>query len=102
MFISLTGLTVKEFDELCESFGETWNEYTKQPKKDPGKGGRPYALEVMEDRLLFILFYLKTYPLQTVLAYSFEISQAEANFLVHQLSLVLGMTLKKEGFTPQG
>jgi hypothetical protein len=50
--------------------------------------------------LLFILFYLKTYPLQTVLAYSFEISQGEANFLVHQLSYVLRMTLKKDDFIP--
>lgn len=100
MFISLTGLTVKEFDELCVSFGATWNEYTKQHEKDPRKGGRPYALDVMEDRLFFILFYLKTYPLQTALAYSFEISQAEANLLVHQLSIVLRMALKKDGFTP--
>lgn len=100
MFLSLTSLTVKEFDELCVGFAETWNEHTHQQEKDPSKGGRPYALDVMEDRLLFILFYLKTYPLQMVLAYSFEICQGEANFLVHQLSLVLRMTLKKEGFTP--
>ena len=100
IFLSLTSLTVKEFDELCASFAETWNEHTGQLEKDPGKGGRPYALDVMEDRLLFILFYLKTYPLQNVLAYSFEICQGEANFLVHQLSRVLGMTLKKEGFAP--
>lgn len=100
VFLSLTSLTVKEFDELCASFAETWNEHTNQHEKDLGKGGRPYVLDVMEDRLLFILFYLKTYPLQTVLAYSFEISQSEANLLVHQLSFVLGMTLKKGGFTP--
>ena len=99
-FLSLTSLTVKEFDELCVRFGETWNKYTKQHERDPGKGGRPYVLDVMEDRLLFILFYLKTYPLQTVLAYSFEISQSEANFLVHQLSFVLKLTLKKDDFLP--
>jgi hypothetical protein len=100
IFLSLTSLTVKEFEKLCVSFAETWNEHTDQQGKDPGKSGRPYALDVMEDRLFFILFYLKTYPLQNVLAYSFEICQGEANFLVHQLSLVLRMTLKKEGFTP--
>jgi hypothetical protein len=100
MFLSLTSLTVKEFDELCVSFAENWNEYTNQDENDPSKGGRPYALDVMEDRLFFILFYLKTYPLQMVLAYSFEICQGEANFLVHQLSLVLRMALKKGGYTP--
>lgn len=100
IFISLTSLTVKEFDKLCMGFAETWNEHTNQQGKDPRMGGRPYALDAMEDRLFFILFYLKTYPLQNVLAYSFEMCQGEANFLVHQLSLVLRMTLKKEGFTP--
>ena len=100
VFLSLTSLTVKEFDELCLGFAETWNEHTKQDEKDPSKGGRPYVLDVMEDRLLFILFYLKTYPLQTVLAYSFEISQSEANSLVHQLSFVLRLTLKKDDFIP--
>jgi len=100
VFLSLTSLTVKEFKELCLGFAETWNEHTKQDEKDPSKGGRPYVLDVMEDRLLFILFYLKTYPLQTVLAHSFEISQSEANFLVHQLSFILRMTLKKDDFTP--
>ena len=100
MFLSLTSLTVKEFDELCVSFAETWYEHTNQHEKEPSNGGRPYALDVMEDRLLFILFYLKTYPLQMVLAFSFEICQGEANLLVHQLSLVLRMTLKKDGFTP--
>lgn len=99
-FLSLTSLTVEEFDELCASFGKLWNEHTGQQEKDPQKGGRPYVLDTMEDRLFFILFYLKTYPLQTVLAYSFEISQSEANFLVHHLSFVLKLTLKKEDFTP--
>jgi hypothetical protein len=100
VFLSLTSLTVEEFDELYVGFAKAWNEYTKQHEKDPKKGGRPHVLDVMEDRLFFILFYLKTYPLQTVLAYSFEISQSEANLLVHQLSLVLQMALKKDGFTP--
>ena len=100
VFLSLTSLTVKEFDELCVSFCKVWNEYTAQHEKDPRKGGRPYALDTMEDRLFFILFYLKTYPLQTILAYSFEIGQGEANLLVHQLSRVLRMTLKKDDFTP--
>ena len=100
VFLSLTSLTVEEFNELCVGFAKAWDEYTKQHEKDPRKGGRPHVLDVMEDRLLFILFYLKTYPLQTVLSYSFEISQSEANLLVHQLSFVLQMALKKGGFTP--
>jgi hypothetical protein len=99
-FLSMTSLNVEEFDELCVSFGECWNEYTKANEKDPKKGGRPPALTSMEDRLFFILFYLKTYPLQEVLAFSFEISQSEANKQIYILSHVLNMTLEKLGFKP--
>lgn len=99
-FVSLTSLKVKEFDKLCVAFSKAWSEFTRQAEKSTSKGGRDYAIKTMEDRLFFILFYLKTYPLQTVLAYSFEISVGEANLLVHQLSQVLKMALKQDDFMP--
>jgi hypothetical protein len=99
-FLSLTSLSIKEFDRLCVAFSTAWDEFTQQAERDHSKGGRDYVLETIEDRLFFILFYLKTYPLQTVLAYSFEISLGEANLLVHQLSQVLRMALKKDNFIP--
>jgi hypothetical protein len=99
-FLSLTSLTVREFSELCAVFGKHWNEFTKQSEKNPSKGGRPHALKTMEDRLLFILFYLKTYPLQEVIAYSFGISQGAANILIHQFSRILKLALQEGGFIP--
>lgn len=99
-FKSLTGLSIYEFDELCVTFGETWKEFTHQADQDPRRGGRPYTLKSMEDRLFFILFYLKTYPLQEVLAFSFEMSLGEANTLIHQFSAILRATLNKGGFVP--
>jgi tetratricopeptide (TPR) repeat protein len=99
-FLSLTSLTVHEFSELCAVFGKHWNEFIKQSEKNPSKGGRPHALKTMEDRLLFILFYLKTYPLQEVIAYSFGISQGAANILIHQFSHILKLALQEGGFIP--
>jgi hypothetical protein len=99
-FISMTSLTVEEFDELCVVFGECWDEHTKEREKEPSKGGCPPLLKTAEDRLFFILFYFKTYPLQEVLAYSFEMSQSEANKLIHLLSLVLKMALHRTGSMP--
>ncbi|BBL73655.1 hypothetical protein MishRS11D_07530 [Methylomagnum ishizawai] len=96
----MTSLTVQEFSELCVLFGRHWNEFTKQSERNPGKGGRPHALKTMEDRLLFILFYLKTYPLQEVIAYSFGISQGAANILIHQFSHILKLALQEGGFVP--
>jgi hypothetical protein len=99
-FKSMTSLTVKEFEDLCVVFQECWNEHTKEHDKIPSKGGCPPILKTAEDRLFFILFYFKTYPLQEILAYSFEMSQSEANKLIHVLSYVLKMALQKTGSMP--
>lgn len=47
----------------------------------------------MEDKLLFILFYCKVYPLQEVMAFLFETSQGRDNAWIHTLSTVLQMAL---------
>jgi len=99
-FLSLTSLTVSEFDILCIQFAEKWIEITKDDLKDAANGGRPPGIKTIEDRLLFILFYLKTYPLQEVIGYCFGISQETANQQIHLLSNVLSKTLKKMGHAP--
>jgi hypothetical protein len=55
----------------------------------------------MEDRLFFILRYLKEYPLQESIALNFGISQATANKEIHFLSHVLYETLKYIGHSAQ-
>lgn len=97
---AMTSLTRNEFDELLVAFAQTWDEVTGQASKDPRKGGRPPRLNNAADRLLFILFYLKTYPLQEVIAHLFDLSQGQANFLIHQLSEVLRKTLQTQCFSP--
>jgi hypothetical protein len=99
-FLSMTTLTIQEFDKLSITFGECWSEYKKINERDIKKGGRPPILATIKDKLFFILFYFKTYPLQEVMAFSFEMSQGEANEMIHELSLVLKMTLQKTDFLP--
>lgn len=99
-FLSLTSLTIKEFDKLSITFGECWNDYKKINEKDIKKGGRPPILATTKDKLFFILFYFKTYPLQEVIAFSFEMSQSQANEMIQELSIVLKMTLQKTDFLP--
>jgi Helix-turn-helix of DDE superfamily endonuclease len=57
-------------------------------------------LKTLQDRLFFILFYLKVYPLQEVLAHLFGMSQGHANFYIYELSQVLRKTLEKTGDLP--
>ena len=98
--IAMTSLYRSEFEELCRAFGEVWNEHTHQNERDPSKGGRKPILKTMEDRLFFILFYLKTYPLQEILAHLFGMSQGQANYYIYETSAVLRKTLEKSGNLP--
>ncbi len=95
--MAMTSLTPAEFDELLVVFATAWDEETG---RDPAKGGRPPIIAHMADRLLFILFYLKTYPLQEVIAHLFGMSQPQANFTIHQLSAILSKALDARGHKP--
>jgi len=92
---AMTTLDRNEFEYLCSFFSKVWDESTQQFQKDESKGGRKPILKNHEDRLFFILFYLKTYPLQEVLAHLFGMSQGKAHFLIYQLSTILRETLKQ-------
>src|SRR5262245_30899091 len=59
------------------------------------------ALFQMEDKLLFILFYCKVYPLQEVMAFLFDTSQGRVNEWIHQRSIVLQMALGKAQALPE-
>jgi len=94
---AMTSLNPSEFEDLLVHFSEAWE---KENGADRSKGGRPPVIAAMADRLLFVLFYLKTYPLQEVIAHLFGLSQPQANFLIHHLSAVLGQALAAGGHRP--
>ena len=72
----------------------------KERKRKYG-GGRHANLDKIEDKLLFILFYMKLYPLQAVIGFLFGISQAQANVWIHILSEVLKTALADLGQLPE-
>ena len=86
---SMTSLNRQEFEELVNYFDRAWKDWEKSEWRDPARGGRKPTLQGSEERLFFILFYLKTYPLQEVLAHLFGLSQGVANQWIHRLSMVL-------------
>lgn len=99
-FRAMTSLDKKEFEELCIFFKEAWDEQAEREGRDPSKGGRKSKLNSTEDRLFFILFYLKTYQLQEVMGHLFGLSQGQANIWIHRLSSVLKEALRRKGFMP--
>ena len=57
-------------------------------------------LQRFEDKLLFMLVYQKTNPLQTMHALQFDLSQPQANDWMHQLLPVLQHALAALGMAP--
>lgn len=97
---AMTSLNREEFEGLCVVFSEAWERHRQAVGYVASKGGRPAQLAAMEDKLLFILFYLKTFPLQEVQGHVFGLSQGQANVWIHRLSDVLTETLKEQGHLP--
>ena len=55
----------------------------------------------MEDKLLFIVVYEKTYPLQTMLGLQFGLSQGRANSWIHRLLPVVQQALERMKLAPE-
>jgi Helix-turn-helix of DDE superfamily endonuclease len=105
--LDLTSLTVKEFRALVPPFEAMFQAHMAEWRLD----GRPRTarryttykncpLPTPEDRLLFLLVYLKTYPLQVVQGRLFGMGQSKAHQWIHVLLVVLRATLHALGDAP--
>jgi hypothetical protein len=106
-FLAVTSLTQEEFEHLLPVFVEAYaatqsDTHTQvgQPRQRRVGGGRKTKLATMEDKLLFILMYHKTYPLQTVHGLQFGLSQAQTNEWVHRLMPMLNTALTQLTYAP--
>ena len=107
-FLAATGLTVAEFQCLMPVFKDKLTvlhppELTKRgkPRQRRAGAGPKGKVQTEEDKLLFILIYEKTYPIQEMLGLQFGISQPQANYWVHLLLPILKQTLAEMGLTPE-
>jgi hypothetical protein len=112
---ALTGVTQKQFDLLLETVTlifETLRQRAYQEgfsagtrKRRPG-GGRKGALPTMRDKLLFVLYYFKTYPTFDVLGTQFYMSRSKANENLYRLCPVLSGSVRipclSEGYAASG
>lgn len=107
LFLTLTGLLPKEFEILLPIFEKSWENYIiknrieGRGRKRKYGGGRRAVLNKTEDKFLFILFYMKLYPLQEVIGFLFGMGQSQANEWIHILSAVLKATLSDAGHLPE-
>jgi hypothetical protein len=106
-FLDFTSLTLDEFQQLVPPFEAAFQARMVAWRLD----GKPRIarrftvyencpLRTPEDRLLFILTYLKTYALQVVQGRLFGMGQSKANQWIHVLLPVLLAALRALGDAP--
>jgi DDE superfamily endonuclease len=91
-FLDLTSLTLDEFRQLVPPFEAAFQAHMAAWRLDgKPRTARQFAvytncpLPTPEDRLFFILTYLKTYSLQVVQGRLFGMGQSKANQWIHVL-----------------
>jgi hypothetical protein len=106
-FLDLTSLTRDEFQQLVPPFEAAFQAHMAAWRLDgkprTARQFRVYKncpLPTPEDRLLFILAYVKTYSLQVVQGRLFGMGQSKANQWIHVLLPVLLAVLRARGAAP--
>lgn len=106
-FLALTSLHVKEFESLLLDFSLTCEKYfryhTLEGKKRKIVTSKEHGnakLQGSEQKLFFLMVYLKTNALQEHQAASFGISQTKVSRISHVLLELLNQTLIKKGLMP--
>ena len=106
-FLDFTSLTLDEFQLLVPPFEAAFLAHMREWRLDgKPRTARQFSvyqncpLRTPEDRLFFILTYLKTYALQVVQGRLFGMRQSKANQWIHVLLPVLLTALRTLGDAP--
>lgn len=104
-----TSLDLAEFERLLPAFEAAWMEASRGAQVLTKRGtvrqraygaGSKGVLPTAADKLLFILFYFKSYPLQEVMGLFFGFSQQQASAWAGRLTPVLNSALGYEKHLP--
>jgi hypothetical protein len=106
-FLDFTSLTLAEFQQLVPPFEAAFHAHMAAWRLDgKPRTARQFSvykncpLPTPEDRLFFLLTYLKTYSLQVVQGRLFGMGQSKANQWIHVLLPVLLAALRTLGDAP--
>src|SRR5213080_2497698 len=106
-FLDFTSLTLDEFQLLVPPFEAAFHAHMHEWRRDgKPRTARQFSvykncpLPIPEERLFFILTYLKTYALQVVQGRLFGMRQSKANQWIHVLLPALLAALRTLGDAP--
>src|SRR3954447_1657303 len=107
-FLAATGLKIEEFARLLPAFESAYHALYPLNQTVEGKtrqrlpgGGTKGTRRTVEDKLLFILVYQKTNPLQTMHGLQFDLSQPQTHYWIHRLLPVLRCALAALDMAPE-
>ena len=107
-FLAATSLIAEEFENLLPAFTAAYEKKYPRHQTLEGKprqrgigAGAKGFLDQAENRLLFILIYQKTNPIQQMHGLQFGMSQSQANYWIHHLLPVLQQALEDLGHKPE-
>jgi len=107
-FLAATGLKIEGFARLLPAFESAYHALYPLNQTAEGKtrqrlpgGGTKGTRRTVEDKLLFILVYQKTYPLQAMHGLQFGLSQPQTHYWIHRLLPVLQRALADLNMTPE-
>lgn len=107
LFQSVTGLSMRAFQQLLPAFEKAYEadlahreDQKATPRQRQTGGGRVSAIPEIADKLVFILVYLRFYPVQVLQGLLFGLSQPQANDWIHRLTPILNEALGDEQHLP--
>jgi hypothetical protein len=100
---ALTGMTISEFESLVITFSLVLlkHQATRKRKRQRAVGGgRHHTLANAEERLFFILFYVKCYPTMDLAGFFFGVDKSQIQRWVKELLTLLEEALGREMVLP--
>ena len=91
IFRRITGLTLEEFTTITKKLNRIWKKKHLKKKKIEG---RPYALGSLENHLLCLLIYYRTYTTQLFIGFYFRVNTATVCRTIKRLEPLLSQIIK--------
>ena len=90
-FLQLTGITVEHFNQIIKATRPIWKEIENKKKCM----GRTCKIKTLEDKVLCVLIYYRTYVSHMFLSYLFDIDNSNICRLFKRIEPILAKRIMK-------
>lgn len=100
VFSRITGVSVEEFEKILRMAEPVWEEQIEKVKK---VSGRPYGLGSLENHILCLLIYYRTYITQEFLGFLFDVDNSCISRSLRRTAKVLApvLSIEKKRLVPE-